>query len=426
MRAEAARTLGPVLQKKRSLQIATLDRPEDQALYSELCYGTLRMQPRLDILLDELLTRGLKAREASLRALLLIGLYQLDYMRIPDHAALDQTVAATRALGKNWARSLTNAVLRNARRRSEELNAKLAHRPEFDHVHPAWLCQKFQQSWPDAFPSIVEANNQRPPMYLRINQQRISSSDFLQKLTDAGIPHARGNCYRDAVRLETPRSIDQVPGFYGGLCSVQDEAAQLCANLLGLKPRHRVLDACAAPGGKAAHLLETCPQVSLTALDISKQRLTDVTANMERLGLRATILAEDAAQVARWWNREPFDRILIDAPCSGSGVIRRHPDIKILRQPGDIPGFCEQQKRLLDNLWPLLRGGGLLLYVTCSIMPEENEDQIAALIHRQPDAVSVSIKATWGRGLVYGRQLLPEAEGPDGFYFALLQKKPAG
>ena len=403
--------------------------PAGQALLRELCFGTLRMFPRLNIQLDRLLEKGLEARDADVRALLLTGLYQLQYMRIPDHAVLDQTVDATGALNKKWARGLTNAVLRNALRQSAASEAGLAGNLSFEMAHPQWLCESLRHLWPRQFSAIIEAGNSHPPMCIRVNIQKTGLAEYRNALSAAAIEHRPCTLGKAGLRLKKPTGVDNLPGFDSGHCSVQDEAAQLCAPLLQLKKGQRVLDACAAPGGKAGHLLETNPNIHLTALDISEERLVDVASNLERLGLNATLAAVDAADPKAWWNGQPFDRILLDVPCSGTGVIRRHPDIKILRRPGDIPGFQKQQKRLLDNLWPLLAEDGLLLYVTCSIMPDENEEQIAAFVRRHENVDLIAIDSCRGEShgcgpQPLGRQLLPSIDGPDGFYFALL-KKPA-
>lgn len=388
----------------------------------ELCYGTLRVYPRLNAQLEKLLSTGLKPRDADVRALLLIGLYQLQYMRIPDHAVLDQTVAATTALKKKWARGLTNAVLRNAQRQAESLPALLAGKPEFDLAHPQWLCESFKAAWPAQFDSLIEAGNQHPPMCLRVNQLKTPVAEYSQALDELEFAHQICQHSHSGIRLDNPVGVDKLPGFADGLCSVQDEAAQLCAPLLDLQPNQRVLDACSAPGGKTGHLLESEPSIQLTALDISERRLTDVSANLQRLGLSAEIRAADAVETNSWWDGNRFDRILLDAPCSGTGVIRRHPDIKILRRRKDIDSFKQQQVALLENLWPLLAEDGLLLYVTCSIMPEENETQIASFVLKHKNVETIPIESSWGIALAQGRQLLPSPDGPDGFYFALLKK----
>lgn len=344
-------------------------------------------------------------------------------MRIPDHAVLDQTVNATSALKKKWARGFTNAILRNAQRQKDELYEQLADRVDFESAHPQWLYEKFKKDWPKNLPEIIDANNQYPPMCMRVNQQQSTVSEYQSALAEVEIESRACDYSASGIRLLRPTGIENLPNFQEGFASVQDEAAQLCAPLLQLRKDQRVLDACSAPGGKTCHLLEQQPDIQLTAMDISEARLADVATNLERLQLKASLIAGDAADTKNWWDGKQFDRILLDAPCSGTGVIRRHPDIKILRRPKDIESFSAQQTRLLDNLWPLLSDNGLLLYVTCSIMPEENESQIAEFMTKHNDVDVQPIESNWGLAQRLGRQILPTVDGPDGFYFALLKKR---
>lgn len=400
-----------------------MEDPADQGLYAELCYGTLRQFPRLNMILGVLLKNHLKSQDADVRALLLIGLYQLAFMRIPDHAALDQTVEAVSGLGKNWARGLTNAILRNYLRQKDQIDISLEEELAYKTSLPEWLFKEWQAAWPEKLDQIVETANQYPPMCLRVNFQKNTRGGYLNLLAESGIKAQVGSLGDASIRLDQSVAVSALPGFFEGSCSVQDEAAQLCAPLLQLKPGMHVLDACSAPGGKTGHLLETCPDIELLALDNSAKRLNDVQSNLERLGFKSVLQAADAAAIDKWWNKRPFDRILLDAPCSGTGVIRRHPDIKVLRRPTDIDGFRQQQLRLLEGLWPTLAENGLLLYVTCSIMPAENEVQIEQFSERHPEAEVLPVNADWGTSLPLGRQLLPGDQGADGFYFALLKKR---
>jgi 16S rRNA (cytosine967-C5)-methyltransferase len=383
----------------------------------------LRQAPQLNLILGQLLQKKLKPQDTDVKALLLLGLYQLRFTRIPDHAALNQTVEAVNGLGKNWARGLTNAILRNYLRQKEQIESQLASDIEFRTSLPRWIVERWQQAWPEKLDQIVETANQYPPMCLRVNLGRHQREDYIHELGNAGIEAQPGQMSASSVKLSQPVAVSALPGFFEGSCSVQDEAAQLCAPLLELSAGLRVLDACAAPGGKTGHLLETCPDIELQAMDNSAKRLKDVQSNLERLGFQASLSAADAAATDKWWDKQPFDRILLDAPCSGTGVIRRHPDIKVLRRPADIQSFQQQQMRLLEGLWPTLAENGLLLYVTCSIMPDENEMQIEQFMARHPDAGVKPINADWGIGLSLGKQLLPGDQGADGFYFALLQKR---
>lgn len=397
--------------------------PERRPLAQELCYGTLRWWPRLEWLLARLLDKPLKAKEADVHALLLLGLYQLSYMDIPPHAAVSETVAVTALLKKEWARGLVNAVLRRFQRERDELEQALAADEAASNAHPAWLLSELQQSWPKQWQAIVAANNARPPMTLRVNRARQSRDDYLTMLTEVAIDAHPSVHAPDALTLERPVTVEQLPGFADGLVSVQDAAAQLAAPLLDARSGMRVLDACAAPGGKSGHLLELCPDLDLYALDIEERRLERVGENLARLGVKAKLLAADAAEPAAWWDGQPFDRILLDAPCSASGVIRRHPDIKLLRRAEDIDQLVQLQGSILDALWPLLRPGGILLYATCSVLPRENGEQLANFLARQEDAVNLPLDQTWGQSTAIGRQILPGQDGMDGFYYACIGKQ---
>jgi 16S rRNA (cytosine967-C5)-methyltransferase len=424
-RAAAAHVIGDVL-KGKSLNQALPDRLEkvsekDRSLLQQLCYGTLRQGPRLQAILRQLLDKPLKDKDADLQGLLMCGLYQLESMRIPDHAAVAETVGAVRALKKNWARGMTNAVLRRFQREREQLVAALDEAATAS--HPRWLYKKVQEQWPAAAPAIVAANNQQPPMTLRVNTRRQSRDDYLEILTGQGIEASAGNISPHAIRLAQPRDVLELPGFAQGQASVQDEAAQMAAILLSAAAGERVLDACAAPGGKACHILELQPQLAeLVAMDIDQRRLEKVSENLHRLGLQATTLAGDAAQPPSQLAPASFDRILVDAPCSASGVVRRHPDVKLLRRASDISPLAEAQFHILSGLWPLLRPGGTLLYATCSILDEENSQVVRRFVNEQDDAQFVTADAEWGEAVDGGRQLLPSPDGPDGLFYALLHK----
>ncbi|MCE9683994.1 16S rRNA (cytosine(967)-C(5))-methyltransferase RsmB [Halomonas alkalisoli] len=428
VRVSAARALVPVITGKGSL--ADLDDHQvvsrDRALFKAMCYGVCRTLPRLEALAAQLLKTPFKARDADVQALLLLGIHQLLYMRIPAHAAVGETAGAARLLGKEWATKVLNGCLRRLQRESEALQAKVDRDPGVALLHPSWLLKALRQAWPDDWRTIAAANNEPGPMTLRINRRRGDREAYLARLIDAG--HEARLCTHspDGLVLGTPCDVQALPGFAEGDVSVQDEAAQLAAELLGpaLAPRPggRVLDACCAPGGKAAHLLELF-DVELLALDSDAARLARVEDTLARLGLSATLLHADATQ-RDWWNGTPFDAILLDAPCSGSGVIRRHPDIKRLRRPSDIPKLVELQARLLDNLWPLLRPGGSMIYATCSVFREENDEQVEAFLSRTADAIATTPQeVSWGRPAGAGRQLLPEAESHDGFFYARLKRQ---
>lgn len=430
VRAVAARALGQVLGEGRSLAAALLPAlsqtdPRDRGLLQELCHGACRWHPQLQALLDRLLARPLAATEHAVRALLLIGLYQLWHLRIPEHAAVAETVAAARQLRKPWAAGLANAVLRTALRRRAELAAALDADPVARTAHPRWLLDRLRQDWPDDWPAIVAANNARPPFVLRVNPRHGDGADYRQRLAEAARAAEPVPGAASALILAEPADVAALPGFAEGWVSVQDAAAQLAAPLLDARPEHRVLDACAAPGGKTGHLLECEPSLDLTALDRDAGRLEQVRDNLRRLGLTARLVAGDARRPADWWDGVPYDRILVDAPCSATGVIRRHPDIKLLRRESDIAALAQQQEAILAGLWPLLRPGGRLLYATCSVLRQENDQVITAFLASHPDASERPILADWGRAVARGRQILPGETGMDGFYYAGLSKPAA-
>ncbi len=429
IRAVAAQALARVLGEGRSLTAAfpptlILERldPRDRGLLQELCYGVCRWQPQLQALLNLLLDRPLDPREPSVRALLLAGLYQLHHLRIPEHAAVAETVTAARQLHKPWAANLCNAVLRSFLRRRAELLAQVEIDAEARTAHPRWLLERLQHDWPDDWAAMITANNTRPPFALRVNPRHLSREDYQSRLAAAGKyaqPVAPVATALILTELVEPMTL---PGFAEGWVSVQDAAAQLAAPLLNLQSGQRVLDACAAPGGKTSHILECASALDLTALDQDAERLERVRENLSRLRLNARLIAGNARQPSDWWDGVPYDRILLDAPCSATGVIRRHPDIKLLRRDADIAVLAREQQVILSSLWPLLRPGGRLLYATCSVLRQENEQVVAAFLASHPDAGERPILADWGRPLPYGRQILPGEAGMDGFYYAVLVK----
>jgi len=399
------------------------DDPRQRALARELAYGTLRWYHRLDTLLGYLLARPLKARDRDIHALLLVGLYQLLILDMAAHAAVSETVEAVRALGKDWARGLVNGVLRNAQRQRQALLERADAQPVARWSHPQWWLEQVRRDWPGDWQAILEANNQRPPMTLRVNLRHGDRDSYQARLSAAGLDARPLPCSATALELAAPEAVDRLPGFADGDASVQDGAAQLCAPLLELADGQRVLDACAAPGGKTGHILESAARIDeVVAIDSDPRRLQKVRDNLQRLRLTATCLAADAGDPQAWWDGRCFERILLDAPCSASGVVRRHPDIKLLRRAGDLPELARQQQRLLEALWPLLGSGGILLYVTCSVFRQENSGVVQAFLAAQPDARLLPIDVPWGRPVDGGRQLLPGEHGMDGFYFARLVK----
>ncbi|MFT5721243.1 MAG: 16S rRNA (cytosine967-C5)-methyltransferase [Motiliproteus sp.] len=430
VRLQATHALTPILKQEGSLASSLLGPLEnlqetEHPLLRELCYGTLRFLPRLQLIAAELMPKALKRKDQDIQALILLGLYQLGYTRIPAHAAISETVQVTTKLKKPWAKALLNGILRNFQRRESELATALGAQPVYLHAHPAWLIGKLTKAWPEQAGEIMAQNNQQAPLTLRVNRRLIERQAYSEQLRHAGIGFSLCPFSEDGISLTQAVDVLQLPGFTQGLASVQDEAAQLAASLLDPQPGDRVLDACAAPGGKTCHLLERQPDMALClALDISDRRLQRVQQNLDRLDLSCALLAADAG-AADWWDGQGFDRILLDAPCSATGVIRRNPDIKSLRQPDDITTLATLQGRILANLWSMLKPGGRLVYATCSVLPQENDRVISAFLARQEDACEQPIAASWGVTRGAGRQLFPQPGGHDGFYYAVLQKKRA-
>ncbi|MCL6690201.1 16S rRNA (cytosine(967)-C(5))-methyltransferase RsmB [Pseudomonas sp. R3.Fl] len=427
-RLAAARALAAVLAGRASLGSSLppqleLVAPRDRGLTQELAFGAARWQPRLAALAARLLQKPFKAGDRDVEALLLVGLYQLLYTRIPPHAAIGETVGCADKLKKSWAKGLLNAVLRRAQREGEVLLADVDRDPASRLAHPRWLQKALKQAWPEQFEAVCAANNAHPPMTLRVNRRQGSRDAYLAELQAAGIEAAPCAYSRDGIQLTQPCDVRELPGFAEGRVSVQDEAAQLAADLLELAPGQRVLDACCAPGGKTCHLLEAEPGLAgVLGVDLEESRLVRVRENLQRLRLDATLLAADGRDTVAWWDGKPFQRILLDAPCSATGVIRRHPDIKLTRAAEDIPALAQLQGELLDALWPTLEVGGILLYATCSVMPQENRESIAAFLARTPGARELDLAGPWGLKQAHGRQLLPQEGGHDGFYYAKLIK----
>ncbi|MGN8343921.1 16S rRNA (cytosine(967)-C(5))-methyltransferase RsmB [Pseudomonas sp. SMV71] len=427
-RLAAAKALAAVLSGKASLNSSLptqLEKVEDRdrGFTQDLAFGTARWQPRLSALAAKLLQKPFKAADADVEALLLVGLYQLLYSRVPAHAAIGETVGCADKLKKPWAKALLNAVLRRAQREGEALLAELEHDPVVRTAHPRWLQKSLKAFWPEQWEAICAANNAHPPMILRINRRHHSRDAYLALLGEAGVPAIPCQYSRDGIVLETPADVRSLPGFAEGWISVQDEAAQLAADLLELAPGQRVLDACCAPGGKTCHILEVEPKLAgVVAVDLEAKRLVRVKENLERLGLDAELIAADGRDTGSWWDGKPFQRILLDAPCSATGVIRRHPDIKLTRQPDDIAALAVLQSELLDALWPTLDVGGMLLYATCSTLPTENAEVIQAFLARTPGARELDIASQAGLKQPHGRQLLAQEGGHDGFYYAKLIK----
>lgn len=420
-RAAAARILDAVLHQGRSLkaelasQLPTLADPRDRALVEAAVLAALREHGRYADALNGWMTRPPGKRDGLLRALLYIGFAQLDVMKLPAHAAVAATVEAARRLKYAHQAGLVNAVLRRALR--EPLPAKRA-----DAAWPRWLAARVRKDWPQQAEAIFAASAVPPPMWLRINRQKISRQAYAEKLHMAGIEHHPMDALADAVYLPQPLPVGTLPGFAEGEVSVQDGSAQRLLDALQPDANARVLDACAAPGGKAAHLAERYPAARLLALDVDARRVRRMAETFARTGLAIETRTADATAPASWWDGEPFGVIIIDAPCSATGVVRRQPDILLHRREGDIPRLVALQAQLLDTLWPLLAPGGVLLYATCSILSAENAGQIAAFLARTADARLLPLDARFGHDTGYGHQRLPGEDDMDGFFYARLEK----
>lgn len=421
VRAAAANVLFQVVDKGQSLSTALpaaqqTIKPRDHALLQEICYGALRYLPRLESIAGELMDKPLKGKQRVFHHLILVGIYQLSFMRIPAHAAVGETVEGTKALKGPRLRGLINAVLRNYQRNQEQLDALAISHDAGKYGHPGWLLKLLQHAYPQQWQSIVDANNSKAPMWLRVNRQHHSRDEYLTLLEQEQIECTLHPQAQDAIKLAAPRDVFTLPGFEQGWVSVQDAAAQLSVNYLTPENGELILDCCAAPGGKTAHILEHS-QAQVVAIDCDDTRLKRVHENLKRLKLEAQVICGDARNPQQWWQGEQFDRILLDAPCSATGVIRRHPDIKWLRRADDIEALAALQSEILDAMWQQLKPGGTLVYATCSITPQENSQQVKAFLARTADATLLGSDPEQP-----GRQILPGEEDMDGFYYAVLTK----
>jgi 16S rRNA (cytosine967-C5)-methyltransferase len=431
LRALAARCTFAVVDKGRSLsdelpqQIAKID-IKDKGLLQELCYGVLRHLPELEHDVRDFIKKPFSGKQRVGHFLLLVGIYQIKYTRIPDHAAFNETVSACKPLKCDHLKGVINGVLRNFQRQQTQLTGKsLPTVPKLPEAiafnHPSWFIKKLQSGYPDNWQDILKSNMQRPPMWLRVNVLHHSIDQYLTLLVAEKIAYSYVDEKSSAIRLTDAIDVNNLPGFQLGWVSIQDGAAQQAALLLDCQPDDNVLDCCAAPGGKTCHILEYSPKIkALTAIDIEASRLLRIHENLQRLNLQAQVITADASTPEKWWNGVLFDRILLDAPCSGTGVIRRHPDIKWLRKSQDIAVLADLQQDILKNVWSLLKPGGTLLYATCSVLPEENSQQIQHFVAENSDAEHIAITNNVND---VGWQILSNDNSMDGFYFAKLVKK---
>lgn len=428
LRKQAATVLCKVVKEGQSLTAAldnvleTVDEAKDRAFIQALCYGVVRHYHRLDFILQQLLSKSLRNKDADIKMLLLIGIYQLQYMRVKTHAAVSETVSAAKK--KSWAKSLINAVLRQYMREQDALEKQADDNALAASSHPEWLVNKITKDWPENVQALLVENNKQPPMTLRVNLSQSNQHDYLELLAEHDIPATAVPFCCSAIILKQPVAVEKLPHFSDGMVSVQDTAAQMAAELLDVQAGQSVLDLCAAPGGKTAAILERqAKPVSMTAVDIDEARLSRVKENLQRLKLKAKVVVGDAAKPAEWVQGKMFDRILVDVPCSALGVIRRHPDIKILRRESDIAELQTIQQSILTAAWELLVPGGILLYATCSILKQENERQIQTFLAGRSNAEEVDIAADWGIKRSFGRQVLTGQQNMDGFYYAKLVKR---
>lgn len=397
----------------------------ERAFTQNLVLGTLRWQERLEAIRSHLLKKPLKAKDEDVNQLILLGLYQILYMDTPEHAAVSETVNLTKSLKKPWARGLINGVLRTFLRDKDSICEEVDKKPAYRYSHPQWFTKTIRNAYPDHWEQILTANNEPAPLTLRINPLHQTRDAFLTLLEEQAVEAESHPKAPQGIVLKNSLDITQLPTYDEGGFSVQDAAAQQAADLLAPKPNEFILDACAAPGGKTTHLLELSDnQAKVFALEKEPERIERLSENLYRLGLTAEIEVGDASQPDEWWPEIQFDKILLDAPCSATGIIRRHPDIKWHRTPEDIAALTELQAAILQAVWPKLKPGGKLLYATCSVLPQENRDQMTQFLQQMPDAKEVSVDADWGISIkdAPGRQILPGQDGMDGFYYCLIEK----
>ncbi len=396
--------------------------PEDAAFLRELVFGVLRRRLFLEGIVGALAARPLRRKALRARLAILAGLYQIAFLGTPAHAAVSETVNAVAGLGFPELRGFANAILRGYLRGREEIDRKLNASPETRYSFPGWLISDLAEAWGDELEPILEASNARPPFTVRVNPRLCPPERYAALLAARGLSARPVPGAPAALVVSPPVNAAELPLFAEGAVFVQDAAAQLAAPLLDPRPGEAILDACAAPGGKTTHILELCPGADVVAADADADRLALLSANLRRLGQKAEVVRADAADPDLSWSpRAAYDKILIDAPCSATGVIRRHPDVKWLRTPGEIAAIAGVQRKILENMWRLLKPGGIMIYATCSIEPRENSLQIENFLARHPDCAPVPL-APDGAPARPGLQILPGRNGMDGFFYAKLAK----
>jgi len=413
-RVIAHQAICSIVLKKQSLSDDIFPFESNDLSYAKsLTFGSIRFYHHLNDVITPRLKRPLEKKNLDIHCLLILGAYQLIHSDTPIHAAVNETVDVAKVIGKPWAKGFINAILRDIDR-----DRKIIENTKHD-SHPSWLIKKLKQNYPKNFQEILNENNKKAPMIIRVHPS-IDRDYYQQQLQEINIFSHPSTIAPQALILNDAVSVTKLPGFESGSCYVQDTSAQLAAQLISPKKGELILDACSAPGGKATHLAELCPNAKIIALDIDKQRLLKVEENLERFKNHNIIIQHGDARDHEWWNGKLFDKILLDAPCSSTGVIRRHPDIKLLKKPRDITQITKTQSLILENLWELLRPDGQLLYATCSVLKDENVYQISQFLEKFKDAKNEKITLQWGVGDI-GKQQLPHNEY-DGFYYAKLIK----
>ena len=396
----------------------------DRGLVAELVNGVVRWFWLLDSYATQLLDRPFKRKDVNVHCILLTGLYQHEFTRVPPHACVNETVNAVKNLGKTWAAPLLNAVMRRFLRDRDRFCEDRNQEDWVRYSHPQWMVEVLKQQWPQHWSKILQANNSKPELSLRVNTRKISVADYLSKLTENDISATADDVSPYGIRLHERVGVEQLEGFAERLVSIQDSSSQLVAPLMDVQPHHRVLDACSSPGGKLSHLLELNPELeSVTAIEVDDQRYKALKANMSHAVSKVDFLRVDASRPEDWWDGSPFDRILIDAPCSATGIISKHPDIKHHRRPSDIENLVSTQQSLLEAVLPLLNQNGKVIYTTCSILQEENEHQVANILERHPDLVSEPLPEHLGGSTGHGRQRLQGVDHGEGFYYAAFRRQ---
>lgn len=421
-RLQSIKVLKSVVNEHNNLQdaLSSYLKRDDFPFISELCFGVSRYFHQLEIILNHLIDKPLKSKDVDIKLLLMIGLYELTYLSTPDFAAVDETVKVTRQIKKKWAAGFVNATLRGYIREKTQINEALQKDKHYALSTPAWLLKLIEQDYPSMAESIMRACNIRPKTVIRVNKKKIKREDYLNALNQKHIKARPVIALPDAITIEDKMRITDLPCFEEGYFSVQDTAAQCAITLLSVEKNLRILDACSAPGGKLTHILEQGKTSEVVALDNKPHRLEIIKENLRRLGLDAELICADASQPDKWWDGRLFDRILLDAPCSATGIVRKHPEIKLLRTPKAIDDVCLIQQALLTALWPLLKKDGVMLYATCSILKQENDHQISTFLSKHTDALISPIKLPFGHQTEHGWQLLPPET--DGFYYSKITK----